>query len=212
MGNKNDQNAPGLNILAKIGIFASFLLVAFFSLLIYSPVVETRATSSSDSNLEIETTVASVISLTTSTDDAVMGYNEPNAPQNLPSTTMSVNVSTNSAYGYTLTLEDGDDDTNMTSITEGITDVFTSKFTGQVGQDEMADNTWGYSLDGTIYSAIPVLGSPAVLKETTKKMDTAQESTNVSFGAKVGMITAGTYHDYVQFTAYVNGQGAGSDL
>jgi uncharacterized protein (TIGR02145 family) len=69
----------------------------------------------------------------------------------------------------------------------------------------MEANTWGFSLDATNFSKIPANGSAATIKSTNVPMTAASETTAVTFGAKIGNLTSGTYTDSVLFTIYTNG-------
>ena len=94
----------------------------------------------------------------------------------------------------------------MTHTNTEIASKLTSDFSGSKTSSEMENNTWGFSLDATDFYKVPVNGSPVALKRTTTPMTTDSESTDVTFGAKVGNLTSGTYTDKVLFTMYVNGQ------
>jgi hypothetical protein len=208
MGKNQKQEILGLDILAKTGIFASFLLVSLISTFIYSPVIKTHASEGKgtvSSSLQVSASINPIIAMTTSADEVNMEEGDTSLGHTFPTANVSIDVSTNSLYGYTLTMEDSDDDTNLEPTTENVTAAFSSSFDGAVLKDEMADNTWGFSLDGDAFSAIPALGSPVTLKNTTSLMTTPKDTTDVVFGAKIGMIPAGAYKDVVQFTAIVNG-------
>lgn len=65
-------------------------------------------------------------------------------------------------------------------------------------------NTWGYSLDGGEHYRIPELGVPALVKhKSAYSLD--PDETQIYFGARTGVLTAGTYTDTVIISAYVNG-------
>lgn len=177
------------------------MFVAASALYIYSPVIGTHADSSqeADINLTVGESISLVMDKTNLGLDATVG--------SFVKGTVNATVSTNSQYGYSLTLEDKDSSTDMTSTTPGVTDVVSSTFSGSKDSSSMDDNNWGYSLDSTAFYKIPVYGSPVTLKSTNTVMTTENETTAVDFGIKVGMnLTAGTYEDVVVFSAYTNGQ------
>ncbi len=196
---QKQKNRPD-SVFKCIGIFSSTLLLAASATYIYSPTFSSNAAESSE--VEIKLNVSSVIGISTSTDSLNLEANVGS----FTSGSIDIDVSTNSQYGYTLTLEDGDNDSSMVHTNIAVSDVLTSTFTGAKTSATMADNTWGFSLDGTSFYNVPTLGSPVALKRTTSPVSTSYDTTSVNFGAKVGAtLTAGTYADTVKFTAFVNG-------
>ncbi len=197
------QNQNDIKIFSKLGIFMGFLLIAVIAVYFYSPVVMTHAES--DANVDIRLKVNPAISLTTDTSELLLEGN----PGGFVTGAINADVITNSQYGYTLTLEDADNDTSMHSTSEGVSTVISSNFSGSKTSDTMGNNTWGYSLDATNFNMIPVNGSYAVLSNThvPTPNDPGYNRTTIRFGVKIGMtLTSGTYEDTVLFTAYVNGQ------
>ena len=186
--------------LQKIAIFSSALFVGASAIYVYSPIIGSHAAESKDT--EVNLTVNSSLALRTSA-------NELNLEANVGSFvsgTVDVDVTTNSQYGYTLTLEDSDDDASMVHTNASISDAVSSLYTGAKTSSTMTDNTWGFSLDSTNFYMIPTLNNPVALKQTIGAVSGDYDRTPVDFGAKVGMtLTAGTYTDTVKFTAYVNG-------
>lgn len=169
--------------------------VAFLS----QPIILTHAeTATSDVNLNI----GAVMSLSLDADSLDLST----TPHHFVSGTINATVSTNSQYGYTLTLEDVDSNTDLAHTNTAVSDSFSSDFSGSKTSSEMEDNTWGFSLNATDYFKVPANGSPVALKRTTDPMTTANETIPVTFGAQVGNIMSGTYDDSVLFTMYVNGQ------
>ena len=188
-------------ISTNLGVFVTSLFVTALAVYIYSPVLGSHADTSKQTDINLS--VNSTIALRTNMDTLNLSANVGS----FVNTPLSIDVATNSQYGYTLTLEDKDDNTDMAATNASVADVVESNFSGAKTSAEMADNTWGFSLDETSYYQIPVNGSPVALKRTNSSMNGEYETTTVDFGAKVGMLlTAGTYEDVVVFTAYVNGQ------
>lgn len=177
----------------------------------YSPIIKTHAESSEKetANPQVNVDIGSIIGLSVDTEELVLSATANEFVQG----SIIANVYTNSQYGYTLTLEDKDNDTNMVSTTSGVTDVVSSNFSGGKTSSTIADNNWGYSSDSINFYAVPINGNPAILNRRLNKVPTAYESTIVDFGVKVGMsLTSGTYKDTIVFTAYVNGSdGSPSD-
>ena len=194
------------NLHKNIGIFATSLLAASSAVYIYSPVIGSHADSSATADINLS--VGEVMNLTLDTNSLDL-----NATLNsFVSGVINATASTNSQYGYTLTLEDVDSNTNLVHANENISSVVSSSFEGEKTSATMADNTWGFSLDATNFSKIPANGSAATIKTTNTPMTTASETTPVTFGAKVGNLTSGTYTDKVLFTMYTNGQNEPDDM
>jgi uncharacterized protein (TIGR02145 family) len=186
--------------LKNIGIFTSALFVAASATYLYSPTLGSHAAESQQA--EINLTVGAAIAIRTSADSVNLSAN----PGDFVHDSLNVDVATNSQYGYTLTIEDKDDDSSMKHTNASVSNVVSSEFEGAKTSSTMADNTWGFSLNATDYYHIPVAGNPAALKRTTSAVSGEYDRTAVDFGAKVGInLTAGTYSDVVKFTAYVNG-------
>ena len=179
--------------ISTIGVFATSLFVTTIAAYIFSPVFKSSAES-----VNVGTQVNSVISLSTDNNNLLLSGN----PGQFVSGNVSAAISTNSAFGYTLGMEDSDSLTNLISATSE--DAFTSTFTGTKTGDTFENNTWGYSIDGTNYYKIPSLNSPVRIKATTGP--TGSDTATLYFGIKIGgNITSGYYSGQIMLTAYVNG-------
>lgn len=199
------QHKDAINTFIKIGLFSGSLLITALAVYFYSPVISSHADTSAPENVDVRLNIKPTIALTTDVSELDLDarLNE------FVSGSVNVDVITNSQYGYTLALEDADNDTNMNSTSNDVTDLVTSTFTGSKTSSTMDGNTWGYSLDATNFYKIPVNGSYAVIGNTHVPTPTnpGYNRTTVNFGVKVGsVLTSGTYADTVLFTAYVNGQ------
>lgn len=177
-------------------IFTSFSVVAFAATMIAAPVLKSSA-----DEINVGVNVSSVISLSISSDSVAMtapiggGFTSGNA---------SATVTTNSAFGYTLAIEDADDNTSLTSSTSS--DTVTSNYLGPRTEDNLESNNWGFSVDGTKYYAIPKKNSPIILSKTTSPTDDNGNATTILFGANTSRyLTSGTYADRIVFSAYSNG-------
>ena len=187
------------NLINKCGVFFSALFVTASAVYLYSPVIGSHADSSATAEIDVE--VGEVLSLTL--DKTTLDLST--TPNNFVSGFITASVATNSQYGYSLTLEDVDSSSNLTHTNTNIDTVLTSAFDGTKTSSTMEDNTWGYSLDATDFSKVPVNGTPITLKTIATPIVTDGDLTNVTFGAKVGNIPSGTYTDKVLFTVYTNG-------
>ena len=196
----HSTNAKKYSIFSKVGVFSASLLAASSAVYLYSPVIGSHADSSTTADINLA--VGEVMSLTLNANSLDLSTN----PNSFISGVITATASTNSQYGYTLALEDVDSSSDMTHTNTEITSKLTSDFSGKKTSTEMDNNTWGFSLNTTDFYKVPVNGSAVAIKRTTTPMTTASESTDVTFGAKVGNLTSGTYTDKVLFTMYVNGQ------
>ena len=187
----------------KIGVFLSAFLVAILAVYLYSPTLSTHAvgeTRRADTS-EVGVKVKNVLAI--SVDKNELGLNATIG--SFAHGTVNVGVATNSRYGYTLSIEDFDDNTSLTS--DSSSNIFTSNFSGIKSSEDMEDNTWGWSIKEAGYYSVPVNGNPLAVKRTEHSTADQYEMTPVEFGVKVGTdVQAGTYEDVVVFTAYVNGQ------
>ena len=175
-------------------IFSSFLMVAFVAAYLFSPVVGSHADT-----IDIGINVAPAISVGT---DNLLQMTA--MPDSFVHDSITVNISTNSAYGYSLAIEDADANNSMTSLTT--TDVVNSDFTGGKTGSGMPENNWGYSTNGDKYYAIPVYGTPSLIEKSDSPVSGDYISTTVHFGVKVGsMLTSGVYSDVVIISGYTNG-------
>lgn len=181
-----------------VGAAILSLFVATGVVFLSQPIILTHAeTATSDVNLNI----GAVMGLSLDADSLDLST----TPHHFVSGTINATVSTNSQYGYTLTLEDMDSNTDLVHSNTAVSDSFSSSFSGSKTSSEMEDNTWGFSLNATDYFKVPANGSPVALKRTTDPMTAAVETVPVTFGAMVGNIVSGAYTDGVLFTMYTNG-------
>lgn len=205
---KLKEDRKSLDIVSKIGVFTLSLFVAMLAAYLYSPVFISRAVDviededyQNTKNLDVKVDVLEELSLTASSEDVEMSTTIYSFVHN----SVDLIVKTNSLYGYTLAMEDYDDDTRLVHENQNVTDTLSSEFLGAKTSSTMDDNTWGFSLDnGANYYYVPENGMPTLIDRATSYTSTSVTKT-VDFGAKLGYITAGVYEDTVIFTAYVNG-------
>ena len=200
-----NKNRGKIGTIGKIGIFSASLLTAASAVYLYSPVKGSHAESSASEDVQVRLNVSPAIAIRTDTNNLQLNANVGD----FVSGTVNVDVGTNSQYGYTLTLEDADLNTNMTATSAGVSDVVESNFSGAKTSSTMADNNWGYSLDSTNFYKIPAYDAAVTINSSNGPVtsNTGYETTPVDFGVKVGMnLTSGSYIDVVRFTAFVNGQ------
>ncbi|MBP5512197.1 hypothetical protein J6X90_02325 [Candidatus Saccharibacteria bacterium] len=192
-------------IISKLSVFAGSLLITAFAVYFYSPVIKSHADSHASESLDVKLNVAPAIAIHVDKSELNLDANFHNP---FVQGSVNVDVTTNSAYGFSLGLEDMDSDTNLVHESTNVDDVLTSNFLGSKTGDDMDDNTWGFSLDSTNFYRMNPNGKPIRLKTTNSPTpaDPGYNRTQVDFGAKIDMyLTAGVYADTVIFTAYVNG-------
>lgn len=182
----------------NFGIFSAFLFLTVLSVYLYSPVIESHADS--DAQVNISVNVGSIISFT-----ADPSLDVDVRPNNFAQGTINASVSTNSPYGYTISLEDSDSNTSMTHVDTNISDVVLSDFSEAKTSNAMDNNTWGYSLDGLEFYSVPANGNPATIARLTSSMNSSSDDLSLTLGFKIGSITSGLYSDTLVFTAYANG-------
>lgn len=172
--------------------------------------------TSATANTTINATIASVISISTSS-PVVLGITPVTGGAQTTSND-TVTVSTNDSLGYNLTLADADSNTSLVS---GGNDIAANGGT-QSSPTALADDSWGYRVDGiggfgagptstssnltsdsTTFAGIPASGSPDTIKNTSTTA--SGDTTTVWYSAKVDTdLPAGTYSDTVTYTATGN--------
>lgn len=172
--------------------------------------------ASSNANTTINATIASVISISTSSPVVLAITPVTGGAQTTASDT--VTVSTNDALGYGLTLADADANTSLVSGGNAIT----ASGGIQSAPSVLADDTWGYRVDGiggfgagptspssnltsnsTTFAGVPPAGAPNTIKTTSSTA--AGDTTAVWYSAKVDTdLPTGTYSDTVTYTATGN--------
>lgn len=179
----------------NIGVFSTTALFTAAVAYIYAPVFTSHADT-----VNIGAEIDAVIALSIDKDSLLLSGN----PGNFVSDAITASVATNSAYGYTITMEDNDATTNLVSETSS--DVFTSAFEGEKESSALDNNTWGYSINTTSFKAVPANGSAVTLKQNLNFLGAESEDTVITFGAKIGpSITSGLYQDQVILSAFTNG-------
>lgn len=188
-------------------VLAAFAVLA-------TPVLASAATTSQ--NTTINATIGSTITMTTSGTVALGITPDGNGQSSSASDT--VTVSTNNALGYNLTLEDSD---ATTTLTDG-TNTLTAHAGTQAAPTTLANNTWGYRVDGVggflagptsaetnvdtlalLWAGVPASGPGNTLKNTSTTA--TNDVTTVWYGAKADTTKPnGVYTGTVTYTATTN--------
>ena len=204
MDYKRTHNELKMTAMRNAAIFAGSLLTTVLAFYAYSPVFGSHAEGSASTSTEVNVSIDPVISLAASSDAIDMDA----SINSFVHKSVDLTVITNSQFGYALTIEDADANTNMVHENSAIKDVIVSNFTGAKTNKTLGDNTWGYSVDnGSNYYRIPALGNANLIDNYAGIVPNGTATKTVDFGIKAGMLTSGTYSDVVLFTAYTNGYG-----
>jgi uncharacterized protein (TIGR02145 family) len=186
-----------LDLMSKLGIFASSLFVTTTAIYIWSPVLGTNAEDSTVSRVQVKNNP--VISLTLDTNNLNFSF-APTESGTFSSQAVTATVVTNSITGYELYFSAEDDDTDMTLT--GATTVIASDFEGTVTSSTIAKDKWGYSLDNASFSKIPALSAQATIRNINHMPSAAEKVTPVYIGIKASSnLQAGSYTKNVEFSA-----------
>ena len=208
MMGKIGKTEEKLDTVTKLGIFSSFLLITVFSVYFYSPVIKSHALGTGE-NIngpvsKVGLNLESYLNLTTDKEE----LNLAGTVGDFTSGSVTIQVSTNALLGYSVSIEDTDDNTDLVHSSAGVADKFTSTFSGTKTSSTMEDDNWGFSLNNTDYYPIPAFGIPVQIAKTNAPSpeEPGYNTSQIAFGAKIGDdTTAGVYSDTVLFTAYANG-------
>lgn len=190
-----------------------FTTLTLLSALFLAPVTVSAATDSA--NTTINTVIASVISISTSS--TVTLNITPVSGGSQTSASDTVTVSTNNSAGYVLTLADSDATTNL----ENGANTIGAHAGTQASPTALANNSWGYAVPAlgsfdasytTISNAtsstskwagVPASGSENTIKTTAATA--SGDTTTVWYSAKADTTKPnGTYADTVTYTATTN--------
>lgn len=199
--NKREKMNMKKNIMQKIGIFSFSLLIAAVAAYLYSPVIKSHADESE--TVKVNAEVPSVLSMNLYSNKVTLERGDDSG--NFATGALYLGIDTNSKYGYSLYVEDLDE--NAAMINQSALDYsIASDFSGTKTSETMGINKWGYSLDEENYLKMPVFGYPTRIR-TTNGPANGIDNVDMYIGAKVGSsLPAGHYVDHVIFTAVANGQ------
>ena len=190
------------SLMSFFGIFGIFLIISFVSAFIYSPVFKTNAAYTPESSIkdvDVTVNVDPVLSLSLDTNEVMIDTSINSFETGL----VDVSVNTNSAYGYTLTLEGANDWTALV-LNDSSSDYIPSDFIGAKTSEQMPETSWGFSSNGNEFYAVPENGYP-VWVDYTYTRPSSTRVTPVTFGVKTGVVPSGIYTNTVLFSAFANG-------
>jgi hypothetical protein len=193
----------------KIALLPSLILG---TLVLAAPIAASAATDSD--NTTINASIQPVISISTS--GTVNLSVTPTTAGTMTSASDTVDVTTNNATGYVLTLSDSNTDTSLVNGSNNIT----ASVSTPTAPGALQNNTWGYRVDGiesfgagptaaesnvdsstTTFAGVPASdGSAHTIK--TSASAAATDQTVVWYGVKVDQtLPTGTYTNAVTYTA-----------
>ena len=178
------------NLMKKIGIFASFLLVAFVSVYIYSP--------TDDSSSWQEDVINGAFTMSLAASDTVEISAVPTPDYKIYSADHAVTYATTCPYGATINLSSASTTANTLDRTGG---------GGQIAAttgSSLQNNTWGYSINGgTNYYPVPLKGTTPATVYTSSSDEI--NTFNVKYGVKLNNTTkTGAYTRDLVYTMDIN--------
>lgn len=190
------------SLMSFFGVFGIFLVLSFVSAFIYSPVFKTSAVDvlpDETEDVDVTININPVLSLSLDTSEVMIDTSINSFETGL----VNASVITNSAYGYTLTLE-GANDWSALVLNGSGSDYIPSDFIGAKTSEQMPETSWGFSSNGNEFYAVPEHGYPVWVDYTfTRPIST--RVTPVTFGVKTGVVPSGIYTNTVLFSAFANG-------
>lgn len=185
-------------LFARFAKILSIALVVIIAAGLFAPVIKTHADE--DLGVEVTANVEQVVSVTLTS--AELEFNiSPSSDGTFMKKSVVTTVKTNSTAGYDLFMSSEDNESDLVNAN---TDVkIASGFDGTKTELTMANNTWGFSLDSTNFSAIPLRNAQATIRSASVMPTTdVERNTTVSFGVKVDKtLPAGKYSKTVVFSA-----------
>ena len=194
--NRSNYLGRGFSVFKKLVVASVFVLTFITARGIFVPTPKIHA--SSENVTELNAAIQSSASVTVSSSNVEMSLPATSEGAFL-SNSVDATVSTNSTAGYELYMSSEDEGTEMVSTETDRT--VSSDFAGTKTSETMTNNTWGYSLDNTNFSAIPTLSNQVLLQSYNSLPSEAQRTTTVSFGAKIDItLPTGEYTKTIVFS------------
>ena len=186
------------NAITRLGIFSASLLLTVSALYLYSPVASTNASEIVD----VIVGANPVVSLTLDTNSLKFKLAPKDDADAFASKSVQATVNTNSSRGYELYFSSVDNETDLVSSDQSISDVISSDFDNTVTSATMGSNKWGYSLDNENFSKIPALSDHATLRNLNHLPNTSERITTTNIGIRVdNTISSGVYSKSILFSA-----------
>lgn len=177
------------------------MIVTFF---VSSFLISSTFFNSSVSALPSSPTQVPTLSLSLSTSSSDFRFNSADLASNAFKTnSVSARVITDNITGYTLSFSDSDEDT---SLSGSLTNPFMiSSITSNTNATNFMSNTWGYSLNNTLFQPIPKKSDPKIIKTRNTATLSSGDDTGVTIGVKVSSdIDSDIYRDTLEFSVVTN--------
>lgn len=200
MSNKIHKKVFKNSITSKVFTILGFLpilaLTAIFSMFTLFPQTKVSAAPSSPTNPSLSITVDTAANIHFNATDLNNSAFKSQA--------FGVKVTTDCRTGYTISLSDQDEDTDLKSANPLNTTNITS-----IAADTAATNftaaTWGYSLDNTTFKPIAKKSAPVAIKTTSAPTSATGESTSIFLGVKsAATLPTDTYSDILEVSVVTN--------
>lgn len=185
-------------ITARIGIFVASSLFVASAIYFYSPTISSHAAGSESKTARVNLTINTSASLSLDVNHLLFDI-APTVSGVFESKAIVATASTNSTAGYELYFSSENEETAMTSLTTEST--IASDFSGAVTSSTMAKNKWGYSLDNTNFSKIPVASAQTKIRTIDHTPTSSEKDTTVNIATKINTeLPSGTYSKRVIFS------------
>ena len=196
---KNLEHQLSIVLSTKLFVLFSFFTLSFMIFQFFSPIVASNAETENTAKVS---TPAGTISL--ATEDNVTINITPTPTQKIYSKTTALKITNSCKKGATITLSTNKSHNNLER--QG-TDTLTKTIASITTTGNLADNSWGYTLDNTNYSKVPTKDqSPATIYNTTSDTTstTTPENLNLTYAVKTDdTIPSGTYTNDLVYTVNV---------
>lgn len=185
-----------MDILKRLARVSAILLAVIIARGVFVFIPGTYADSENLTEVTAVINPVASIAVTTSNLDIIVMPTDAGA---FASDSVSVTVSSNSSAGYELYMSTEGSETAM--VSEDSNQTISSGFSGTKTSATMSNNTWGYSLDNTNFSAIPNASNQAKIQDIENPTSITAHTTTINFGAKVDTtLSPGTYSRAIVFS------------
>lgn len=176
--------------IAALGVVAGLGVAAL-------PLSSYAATDPATANVVVSATVPEGLSI--STDEAKLDLGTVMPDGDAKTGKITATVTSNAAGGYNINIKSSGDG-NMIHMENGVAAADGAKIAG--GDLTGSASSWGYSLDGTTFKAVPAAGENILTTKGDLTAEALSATQDIYFGVRVvnGQAT-GTYQNTVTLTA-----------
>jgi hypothetical protein len=191
-----------IDVLSKIGVFSVFLLLSFFSVVIYSPVLKSDADSTATTEIGADVKPVASVSVYWSSNNFTIS---PTASGSTGSDYNYIDVTINSNGGYEMYISSVDEDTDM--VSQDSDSVIKSDFEGiKSGTYSMPKDNWGWSInDSSHFQKVTKASEPVLAKSIDYYPMNGKDRTKLYTGANISTkTTSGVYSKDLLITVLVH--------